>query len=192
MRGWLKTIGSLVIILGLALPGLTQSSKSITISATISPVEDLSVSISRIEGSNWYPNQTSIDFGTLSYDITNNIFRANCYYAVDVGVSGNVSNWIITHSVSSIKNAAGTDSLDNNINVSFNQQLDDTTANEIGYYSYAQSNRSFNKSQISPGWLRIYYGIATGSGDASGVESITTAKPAGTYTGTITLTLTPQ
>jgi len=39
------------------------------------------------------------------------------------------------------------------------------------------------------GWLRIYYGIGTGSGDVTGVTPVTLAQPVDTYSGSVTLTL---
>jgi hypothetical protein len=130
-----------------------------------------------------------VDFGTLTYDSDYHIFRANAYYAVDVGVGSNAPSWSVSHTPNSVTN--GTDNLDNNINVSFVKQLDDTTSSDLVKVSFANSSKSFSKTLLAGGWLRIYYGIATGSGDNSGVVPITTDKPYGTYQGSAVLTLTP-
>lgn len=190
-----KIIGVLVVMLSLTFVCFAQTSETVEITAEIPTLDGLNVAISRIDvdpatgEETWVPDQTAIDFGTLTYDETSHIFRAGRYYAVDVGVLSNSTTWTITHTGGSIANASGA-TLDNNINVVFMQQLTNSTANELGKFSYANSNRSYTKSQINPGWLRIYYGIATGSGDAAGVSPITVNNRAGTYTGTITITLT--
>ena len=83
------------------------------------------------------------------------------------------------------------------MNVTFVQQTPDpNNASTLQYISYASSNNvSYTKTQIGTGnWLRIYYGIGTGDPlkpDATGVTPIGADKPAGTYTGSVTITLTP-
>ncbi|MCM8782967.1 MAG: hypothetical protein NC909_01020, partial [Candidatus Omnitrophica bacterium] len=58
-------------------------------------------------------------------------------------------------------------------------------------YKFGSSNVSFNKALFKSGeWLRVYYGIATGSPeDASGTRPITLEKSPGVYTGSIVLSL---
>jgi len=188
---WVKVIGLSLIIISFTFICRAESfSKTVNITATIPSMNGLSVGISKIDADTgkWYPNQSSIDFGILHFDDTYKIFRADCYYAVDVGVDTNAASWTIEHNAGTITDGKG-HYLDDNINVTFMQQLDDTNANELGRYKYSNSTRSFVKSQISPGWLRIYYGVATGNPDDP-AEVITMSKPAGTYTGTITITLT--
>jgi hypothetical protein len=58
-------------------------------------------------------------------------------------------------------------------------------------YTTAKTRAAITQAELGTGWLRIYYGIAQGSGDATGVSVITTAKPVGAYVGTVTLTLSP-
>ncbi|MCM8793722.1 MAG: hypothetical protein NC898_04575 [Candidatus Omnitrophica bacterium] len=195
MKRLLRTIGCIAMALGLfsiCFAG-TTSTAPITVKAEVPQQSGLQVSISRIDvpDNTWNPGQSSIDFGTLYYDADYHIFRANCYYAVDVGILSNSSTYTITHTANSISRSAGTENLDNNVNVVFMQQLSDTAANQIAKVSYARSN-GYNlvKAQIAPGWLRIYYGIASGSGDATGVSPIGADKPAGTYQGSVVLTLT--
>ncbi|MCM8782965.1 MAG: hypothetical protein NC909_01010 [Candidatus Omnitrophica bacterium] len=195
MKGILKTFASVIMCLGLVSTCLAGSTSTapITVKATVPQQSGLQVTISRINvpGDTWVPGVTSIDFGTLTYDSTYNIFRANCYYALDIGVTSNSLSWTITHTANSILRSGGTENLNNNVNVVFMKQTSDTSATQIAKVNYAASNGyTISKSQVSPGWLRIYYGIATGSGDASGVTPIGATTTPGTYQGSIVLTLT--
>ncbi len=159
------------------------------ITLRIPRVHMLKVAITKINNSSW-EETSEINFGKLTYDETYRIFRAGYYFAVDVGVISNDENWVITHTVTPITN--GIDTLDNNINVVF-VKCSPSKEVEINKCSFRNSNSfSLNKLQLQGGWLRIYYGIATGSGeDATGVTPITMDKTGGTYSGTITITLTP-
>lgn len=164
-------------------------SGKIKIAVTIPKISMLKVNISRIEGDSWHED-SQINFGTLSYDSHYKIFRATRYYVLDVGVFCNEPSWHITHNTSSITN--GLDNLDNNINVVFVKETGGEDSVELGKFSFRNSNGvSFDKKDLDKGWLRIYYGIATGLDDAPGVEPITLAKSAGRYRGKITITLTP-
>lgn len=82
---------------------------------------------------------------------------------------------------------------------------------ELAKYTYGNSNsKAYTKTQLKyteggvekEGHVRIYYGIASGIGpttpnpgncsrDAADNMAITAAKPIGTYTGQVTLTVTP-
>ncbi|HIE43729.1 MAG TPA: hypothetical protein EYP78_02900 [Candidatus Omnitrophica bacterium] len=162
-----------------------------TVKAEIPKVNGISVTISRIDESGNWTEASSIDFGKLYFDNNDNIWRSSYYCAVDVGVNTNATDWTITHTRSSIAN--GSEKLDNNVNVTFMKQINDTEAEKLLEVSYKDSNnQSFAKSKLSGGWLRIYYGIAAGNKDAPGVEPITMEKPYGTYQGSVTLTLTTQ
>ncbi|MCQ9208197.1 MAG: hypothetical protein NG712_02330 [Omnitrophica bacterium] len=164
------------------------------VTATIATMSELDVTVSRIIGDTWTPDLSSLDFGTLEWDDTDSIFRSQGgrYYAVDAGVVDNTGSWTITHTSSSITN--GTDNLDNNINVVFIDEFGNAgDADILDKLSYADANgQSYTKADFTSGrWLRIYYGLATGENDATGVEVIGVEKSTGTYTGSITLTLTP-
>jgi len=95
---------------------------------------------------------------------------------------------------SSITN--GTQSLDNNINVTFMRQIDTNNGVELSKVSYANSNnKSFTKTQFAGAtdWLRIYYGLASGNPaeDAPGVSPLVATAGSGAYHGNVDLTLTP-
>lgn len=155
--------------------------------------QSLSLAVSRITPGTpdvWTP-ATEVDFGTLTHDTANHIFRAAVFYAIDVGVVDNTNAWTLTHTRTSLKMDAA-NNLDDNVNVAFVKQTSDTAGAELNKVSFNNSNaKSFTKSQLNGGWLRIYYGVATGSGDATGVVPIPETRPSGNYQGTITLTLTP-
>ena len=171
------------------------TSQTISLNATVPTVSGgLNVVISKVTGNAW-SSDTAINFGTLVWDTTNKIFTAPNYYAVDVKVNDNSGTvWTLTHTRASLKKDA-TNNLDNNVNVSFYKEtLSGTTTTEslLQTLSYNNSNNvAYTKTQLGTGWLRMYYGIGTGSGDASGVLPIGATQSAGTYTGSVTITLTP-
>lgn len=172
-----------------------STSQTVNVNATIPTMTGgLTVTVSKVVGTTWTP-ATSISFGTLAWDPTNHIFLPNCYYAADIGVVDNSGTvWTVTHTRTSLAGSAG-GNLDNKVNVSFNKQTDDTHGTELQKVSYGNSQSiAYTKTQLSGGWLRIYYGVGTGDPahpDAPGVTPIGLDTPAGTYNGTVTITLTP-
>ncbi len=202
----MKKLAILGLFLALSIPYLIyaqQTEQSIQLTVEIPRVEELVVGISRVDvtvdpntgqiSETWNPGQTEINFGKLKFDANTGVWRATCYYVVDIGVNTNAPNWSLQHQVTPLTDKKG-HFLDTKVNVKFvkmvQQNGNDVEAGELGYWSYGMSNATFTPGQLQGGWLRIYYGIATGSGDATGVTPITMETPAGTYSGTITLTLT--
>lgn len=197
----LKVLVILAMLLSVSSLGYAAAvkTKTINVTATVPSINDgLNVTVSKVRVSDgvWVDSSSSlpIDFGTLTLDNTWFVFRPAYYYAVDVGVVDNSGTvWTVTHTRSSIQKDAA-NNLDNNVNVSFMNQLTASTDALLQKVSFANSNNvGYTKTQLGSGWLRIYYGIGTGkaSDDASGVLPIGMDKPAGTYGGTVTLTLTP-
>jgi hypothetical protein len=172
-------------------------SQTVNVSATVPAVsQGLSVAISKVTGTTWAKDQTAINFGNLILDPVNHIFLPDSYFAVDIGVTDNSATvWTLTHTRSSLAGTSG--NLDSKVNVTFVKQTTGTTNPELRKVSYANSNSvSHTKTQLAGGWLRIYYGIGTGDTtpgkeDATGVTPIGLDTPAGTYSGTVTITLTP-
>ena len=170
------------------------SSQTVTVNATVPTVTGgLSVGISKVTGTVW-TDATSISFGTLVLDSVNNIFLPDCYYAVDIGVQDNSGTvWTVTHTRSSL--ASGTNNLDSKVNVAFNKQTSGTVGAELQKVSFNLSNNiAYTKTELAGGQLRIYYGVGAGDPakpDATGVTPIGLDTPAGTYTGAVTITLTP-
>jgi len=172
-------------------PGFAADTKSVNITAAIPQQNGLTVTVSKVVGTTW-TLATGVAFGSLVFDAKNNIFTTGgSYYAMDVGINSNAADWTVTHRVTSVTN--GTDTLDNNINVTFMKQTSDTIGTQLDKVSYANSNnKAYTKTQLSGGWLRIYYGLATGDGtDAPNTTPIGSVKNYGNYQGTITITLTP-
>lgn len=161
--------------------------QNIRVSVVIPKISIFNINVVKIEGKDWN-SDSQMDFGTLQYDSQYGIFRGSWYYVIDVGVISNESDWNLTHTSTPITN--GIDTLDDNINVVFTKQSN-TEAVELGKYSFKNSNGiSYSKNSLKDGWLRIYYGLATGSNDALGVEPVTLAKAAGRYQGTVTIIFT--
>lgn len=148
-------------------------------------------------------------FGGIAPNFTYNIFLAAKYYAVDVSVTDNSGNeWYITHAISSIKRGATTDNLDYNTNVAFSKVTksptdptdptkDVDTLLPVGKKAFAESavtsSTALSKTALGGGWLRIRYGIATGEAtkDATNAKPIGLDKRNGTYSGSVTITLSP-
>ncbi|MEW6101612.1 MAG: hypothetical protein AB1481_04900 [Candidatus Omnitrophota bacterium] len=184
------TIVQITASIPLATGGLNAEVSKIVVNDPVDPADD-----------DWSP-ATTLNFGTLQFDDVDFVFRPAdpaFYFAIDLGVIDNSGNpWTLTHTRTSVRNTAGTANLDDNINVSFVKQLDDVTATDLLKVSYNNSNsRVITKAQLTGGWLRIYYGLGTGNTDHPelgtidnpGVLPITLDKPAGTYSGQVTITL---
>lgn len=170
-----------------------SASQTVTVNAAVPAVSGgLTVDISKVTGTVWAKGQSTINFGTLVWDNTNKIFLPASYFAVDIGVKDNSTNWTLTHTRASL--AKGSDNLNNKVNVAFVKQTSDTTDEPLQKVSFGDSNGiAYNKAALAGGWLRIYYGVGTGEAgkDAAGVTPIGLDTPAGTYTGSVTITLTP-
>ena len=203
LKLFIKTAGFIFLLLSFVGAALAGDSVTKNITASINPQNGLDVHISKVTNGQWpaagSPSEPSIAFGTLAFDTTNHIFLPDCYFAVDVGVNSNAADWTVTHTISSMVNqSVPTANLDHNVIVTFAKTVttktgtDDTVLSKV---SFAASNGvSYGKSALSGGWLRIYYGIATGDLKASeppDVSPVTTDTPAGYYVGSVTITLTP-
>ena len=183
--------------LGAAASGFAGDTKTLDVRAYVPVVSGgLSVTVSKQVPTGGTPIESGasvpIDFGTLQFDSTYKVFRPQYIYFVDIGVNDNTGNaWTITHGANSVRKDA-TNNLDNNINVSFVKQLTATTDQALQKVVYSASNNiAYSKTQLSGGWLRIYYGIAAGQNDATGALPIGADKPAGQYAGSVVITLAP-
>lgn len=193
-----KTI-LVAVIMVLAMVSLSFASTSVRIAATIGETHQLNVVLNKVIGSTWTEITDlagqGMDFGSLTKD-SDNVFRSNAYFVIDAPVVSNKSGWTITHTATDFAKDSS-NNLNANTNVKFikvdNTNNAETQLASNGYISYgvAKTRAAITQSELSGGRLRVYYSIASGSGDASGVSVITTSKPTGTYTGTVTLTLSP-
>lgn len=144
----------------------------------------------------------AVDFGTVTVDTTFNIYRARYYFAVDCAVLDNSgNNWTLTQTKTPVQKDA-LNNIDSNINVVFTKMIRNLdgseTQTDLVKKSYANSGgQAHTRDQLKDGalqgWLRIFYGLATGTPatDAPGVVPLPLDKPSGTYQGAVTLTLTP-
>lgn len=187
----------MILVLVISTLVFAATTKTINVTASIPTMNGTAnITVSKIRASDnfWLQSDPTlpIDFGTLTFDSAFSVFRATYYYAVDIGVNDNTgTNWTITHNISSVKKDA-TNNLDNNINVSFMKQINDTNASQLQKVSFSNSQGvTYDKNILSGGWLRVYYGLGTGKDDASGVLPITVSKPAGSYAGSVTITIAP-
>lgn len=190
---------STLFLVMVAVASIGMAATNVRIAANIGDVHQLDVVLSKVVGKTWSTvsdlTGVGMDFGTLTKDPTYNILVSNAYFVVDGFVTSNKTGWTITHSRTDFVKTGGTDTLNSHVNVTF-VKVDNTTAAETqlssGYVSYQNSNsKIINQADLSNAHLRIYYGLASGSGDASGVTVITPTQASGLYTGTVTLTLSP-
>lgn len=191
LRNGLKVIACVIAAIALTTACFAQESKVVDVKAYVPQQSGLSISVSKVVGATWTTGQTNIDFGSLLFDTQNNIFTGTSYYAVDIGINSNAASWQLKHETTPVSN--GTETLDENINVVFMKQLDDYNATELLKVNFAESNgRVFYKNQFTDGWLRIYYGLATGETgkDAANAKPIGPTKTFGNYQGTVKITLT--
>lgn len=185
-----------VLVLGVASLGLAQV-ENVRIAANVGEVHQMNLTLNKVVGTTWtiISDRTGIgmDFGSLTKG-GDDIFRSDAYFILDAPVTSNKTSWTITHTRTDFAKDA-TNNLNANTNVKL-VKVDNTTSAETtlvgGYVSYQNSNNKIvNSSDLTGARLRIYYSLAGGTGDASGVSTITPAKPSGNYTGTVTLTLSP-
>ena len=224
MKRTKTNIAKLVLALAVVLALQTMviaAEKSIAVAAKVPELSGImEVVISSVDAKDaanpkddvWTPGQSSISFGTMTRDVKNKIFTASNYYAVDVAVLDNTGkSWILTHTASPVRLFRGypTTVLDESINVAFAKMMKprgqtETTETELSKGNYlASNNAQFNRATLEGGkggWLRIYYGIATGNKDATGGLATDPAgsfpiaqyQQAGSYSGRITITLAQQ
>jgi hypothetical protein len=190
-------LSTLALLLSLSLFSYCQAATVIRIAASINEIHQMNVAVNKVVGATWTPILdllgVGMDFGLLVKGL-DNVFRSDAYFVVDAPVVSNKASWTITHTRTDFKKDAS-NNLNGNVNVKFVKVNNTSSAETLlsgGYVSYANSNsKEYTSSDLTDSRLRIYYSIASGSGDASGVSVITTAKPTGTYEGTVTLTLSP-
>lgn len=189
----LKITFCLIMALTLTTFCFAIDTKTVVVTASIPQQNTLTVGVSKVVGTTWTP-ATSLDLGGLVFDSTNKIFTTagSASYVVDVTVNSNSGSWTVTHKTASITN--GTDNLDNNVSVIFQKQIDSANGTQLDKVSFANSNnKAYTNTQIGSGWLRVYYGLATGdvNKDAPGTTPIGATKASGSYQGSVTFTLTP-
>ena len=144
----------------------------------------------------------SMQFGKLTLDFTNKIFRANHYHVIDAIVRGNTqSNWSVTVENQTFDKLMSPGvSLGEHVVVQFcraymtgvGDETDDEPIIPAVAYS-ACASRSFDKSTyfLSGGWLRIYYGFATGQyplQEGGAVPPGLADTQAGAYSGNVLVT----
>ena len=193
-----KILGVAIILAGFAMSAFSESTISKYITATVPAESGFGVTITQVPADDDWDNASlvtgnTMSFGTLTHNTEHNIFTASHYFAIDVTAYNTGGNFSIAHSTSTITNTTTNDgsNLDNNVNVTFVQQLDSLTEGWKNKYSFANSGRTYTKTENLPeGWLRIYYGIATESDSILGTDPIGTDKAAGDYRGSIILTFT--
>ncbi len=209
LKGGDKMKKSIVLILALFLvvggfsTSFAASSRTLNVQANVPATSGaMTVVVKKVDVAT--STATTDSSGTMSMgDLTTstadpNIYAAPYYYYVDVSVVDNTQTvWTLTHTRTSFTRSGGSETLDNNFNVTFKKvTATDGAGTSLSAVSYANSNNvAFSKTTFSstPGsWMRIIYGLGGTAADNAGVTALTKASTvAGTYNGTVTITLTP-
>ena len=170
---------------------------------------DLAVTVRKVPASQepYGPGSSevsSIDFGTLAFDDTNNIFVSNDYFSVFLVATTSGRAYRIQQTNNGVISTGGGDLNNNLVLTPDYQAADEIGGNPQGTLpggdSLGSAQLSFGAGKViyngNAGLsrrVRAYYGIATGAaGEPAGAEPITTNKLAGTYTGTVTFSVVLQ
>lgn len=178
------------------------STVNVTVRAVVPSSLDLTTSIrSAPPGGDPYgpgsADATSLDFGTLTFDTTNNIWVASKYFSVFLIASTSGRAYTLQQTNNGVV-STGTNNLNSNLIMTPDYQ----SADQLGGspQGLMPAGDSLGSASLSLGTNRIiyngvagqtrivraYYGIATGAaGEPTGAQPVTTNQPAGTYTGTI-------
>jgi hypothetical protein len=196
-------LACLVCACGIA---FAASSVNVTVRAVIPSQLDLSYWIRYAPpgGDPYGPgsgDSTSIDFGTLTFDTTNSIWVPSKYFSVFLLPTSSGRAYTLQQTNNGVTAPAGS-----NLNSNLIMTPDYQTADEIGgvpqglmpagdslgvpALSYGANKIIYTGNAGESRIVRSYYGIATGApGEPTGAQPITSSKPAGTYTGTVTFSV---
>ncbi|MDD5668738.1 MAG: hypothetical protein PHE58_01725 [Candidatus Omnitrophica bacterium] len=177
-----------ILVLGFNTGFAQDKSEDLEMQVSIPKQSGLEIKTFKVTGKTWAP-AGGLEFSNLTFNQETGVITSDSYYVIEVGINSNAENWSINHGTKSISNQDS--NLDNNINVSFVKQKDADNGDLIEKVSFADSNnKSISKTQLGGGWLRVYYGLATGKDDAPGVSPLTSSKTSGKYSGEVHITLT--
>ncbi|MDD4183353.1 MAG: hypothetical protein PHT53_06000 [Candidatus Omnitrophica bacterium] len=144
---------------------------------------------------------TSLDYGTLTFDTTNSIWVASDYFTVFLLPATSGRAYTVQQTNNGVVSTGG-----NDLNNHLIMTPDYITADTIGgiaqgampagdslgsaSLSYGTNKVIYNGNSGESRIIRSYYGLSTGAaGEPTGALPITTSKPAGTYTGTVTFSV---
>ena len=147
---------------------------------------------------------TSLDFGTLAFDDTYNIWTASKYFTVFLRATSSGRPYRIEQTNTGF--VLGSTTLNNNLIVTPDYQSADEIVSGTAQGaipsgdSYGAKDLALGTNKViyngTAGLARIaraYYGLATGeTGEPSGAEPITGDQISGTYAGTITFSVVLQ
>ena len=147
---------------------------------------------------------TTLDFGTLTFNSTNQIYQPNHYFSIDVApISGaGAPDTTITYTEGTNPNGT-TNGLGMKTTATFDKEVyvNSTTNTETllsegkkRLIDLATPGLHVPYTEVSGGWLRVYVGVWVGStaspADPSNGQPFSNADQAGTYTGTLLISAT--
>lgn len=199
----LKVLPVVILSLVIIVPfTFAAKSDTATLQAVVPSDVTLEITVSNPDTDPWTEIPSKVmDMGTLKLDTENNIYRPDTasgtpsYFVIDVSAIANGGTGYRIDVTTAAPKLDGTGAgLGKNFNVTFvaTNGSTDTQLDKISLTN-ANGKQYSSPANIPSGkWLRTYVGMATGSGDGTGVEVATPANTAaGTYSGgSITYTMT--
>jgi hypothetical protein len=205
MRSIITLSAAALLLLGQAVPVWAQTALSLTVSATLPSATGLQLTVTPINATTGVAgvpstSATTIPFGTLTFNSTNNIYLPANFYSVAIGTTGGAGTPIVNVTYAEGNNP-------NNPGTNTNGLGTKTTATFVTVNgSGAETISSLGKKRLidltgtagelstipSGSYEKVYVGIWTGStaspADPSNGKPFSNLDVGGTYTGTLTFT----
>ncbi len=148
-------------------------------------------------GTVWTPEDTTLGFGNLTYDLGLGIWKTSQGFAIDVTNSGTLPGLVVklNYAEGANPNGAG-HGLGYKVAATLQKLVyvdaTTTTITDLGTRALRDTNGITVGSTTIPGvWFRVQLGIVTKTDDGiDNTEVFTSSDKAGTYTGTLTVTAT--
>jgi hypothetical protein len=179
---------------------MAQTSQSLTVSASIPTPTSLVLTVNTYNASNnslvsSSTSATTIPFGTLTFNSTNNVYLPTNYFGVILGTNGAGTPIVnVTYSEGANPNGSsnglGTKTMATFVTVNANNNTETTSS--IGKKTLGSLTGTTGELSTIPSgsYEKVYVGVCTGNSgtDATGCAPFTTTDAGGTYTGTLTFT----
>ncbi len=191
-------VGMVIASGSLGFAQVETDSKSFTLSATVPNATAFSIDafVSINGGPQELVTGTTLNFGTLSYDTVNGIYRSDRDFRIQVASSNGSGNPNVTvqYTGNSVPPGQTRPGLTHKSVITFNKVLGNT---ETQLPSHPRKilnalNESILASEFNPGeYLKMYLGITDGGpGEPTGAQPFTNLDRPGTYSGTLIVTAT--
>ncbi|MBF0512217.1 MAG: hypothetical protein HQL13_07830 [Candidatus Omnitrophica bacterium] len=199
-----------LILVGLvffATTAMAQTTQTYNLSATINPASSIGIAVNSVNSTGtpvYTPVAgTSLGFGTLTFNTGTNTYLASNYFTIDITAQGGAGS-----PDTQVKYIEGTGSQNPNgttngfgykTSIQFTKEVasgSTTTPTETQLAKFRlidiTTAQHILYTQVSPGWLRLYVGVCTGSTatDPTSCQAFTNSDATGTYQGQLQITAT--